>query len=80
MLVAIFLFRAVLQARLQAGVPEKQKTTTFPVERAGAFPSWDMVPINSAAVLLCKDTAKVISVYKLSEIILLMIFCEVFNF
>lgn len=79
MLVAIFLFRAVLQARLKAGVPEKQKTRkAFTVEEAVAFPYWDMVPINSTAVLLCKDTAKVITVYKLS--VLLMIFCEVFNF
>lgn len=78
MLVAIFLFRAVLQARLKAGVPEKQQSTAFTVEKAGAFPSWDVVPINSTAVLLCKDTVKVISVYKLT--VLLMIFCEVFNF
>lgn len=78
MLVAILLFRAVLKARHKAGVPEKQKTTALPVEKAVAFPYWDMVPINSTAVLLCKDTAKVISVYKLS--VLLMIFCEVLNF
>lgn len=78
MSVATFLLRAVFQARLKAGVPEKQKTTAFRVEKAVAFPYWDMVPINSTAVLLCKDTAKVISVYKLS--VLLMIFCEVFNF
>lgn len=78
MLVAIFLFLAVLKARHKAGVPEKQKTTAFTVEKAVAFPCWDMVPINSTAALLCKDTAKVISVYRLSG--LLMIFCEVFNF
>lgn len=77
-MVAIFLYGALLQARHKAGALEKQKTATFTVEKALTFPTGTRCPSTPQLLCSAKDTAKVVSVSKLS--ILLMVFCEVFNF
>lgn len=78
MLVAIFLHRVLLQARHTARVLEKQKPTTFIVEKAVTLPTGTRCPSTKQLFSSAKDTAKVVNVYRLS--ILLMVFCEVFNF
>lgn len=78
MLVAIFLYRVLLQARHKGGVLEKQKTASFTVEKTVTFPTGTKCSSTKQLFCSAEDAAKVVSVYKLS--ILLMIFCEVFNF
>lgn len=76
-MVAIFPCRALLQARHKARVLEKQKTETFTMEKAQTFPAGTRCPSTEQLFCSTKDTAKVVSVYKLS--FLLMVFCKVFN-
>lgn len=78
MLVAIFLYRVLLQARHNAGVHLKAKTTTFTVEKAVTVTIGTKGPSTRHLFCSAEDTAKVVGVCKLST--LLMIFSEVFNF
>lgn len=76
-LVAIWKYRILLQARHKARVLEKQKTETFTMGKAQTFPAGRRCPSTEQLFCATKDTAKVVSVYKLS--FLLMVFCKVFN-
>lgn len=58
------------QARHKARVLEKQKSATFAAEKVVTFPTGTRCPSTTQLFCSTKDTAKVVSVYKWSVLLM----------